>query len=105
MNLNILPWIQTAFKFLADSFLKRTFPQYAVLFEKADQVLALAVDVVSAAQATGADGATKKAAASAELLSKLRANGIDLPGDKDKEICDLVVEVVGQSLKSFFKLS
>ena len=105
MNLNVLPWIQTAFKFLADSFLKRTFPQYAVLFEKADQVLALAVEVVSAAQATGADGAAKKAQASADLLAKLQANGVDLPGDKDKEICDLVVEAVVGALKNFFKLS
>lgn len=105
MSLNVLPWIQTAFQFLANAFLKKTFPQYAVLFDKADQVIGLAVEVVSAAQATGADGAAKKAQASADLLAKLQANGIDLPGDKDKEICDLVVEAVVGALKQFFHLS
>lgn len=105
MNLNVLPWIQKAFEFLASAFLKKTFPQYANLFDKADQVLGLAVEVVTAAQATGADGATKKAQASADLLARLQQNGIDLPGDKDKEICDLIIEVVVSAVKSFFHLS
>lgn len=105
MSLNVIPWIQTAFQFLANAFLKKTFPQYSLLFDKADQVLTIAVEVVSAAQSTGADGATKKAQASADLLSKLRDNGIDLPGDKDKEICDLVIEATVTALKAFFKLA
>lgn len=103
--LSFLPFVQKAFQFLIDKYLKAKFPAYANLMEDADQVVEFAVEVVVAAQATGADGAAKKAAASKDLLAKLKAHGIDLPGDQDQAVCDMLVEVSVQGVKSFFKLA
>lgn len=106
MNLlTFLPWVQKAFQFLIDKFLKSKFPAYAALMDKAEDVVHIMVEVVTAAQATGADNATKKAQASADLLAKLKANGIDLPGDQDAALCDVLVEVAVVAVKNFFHLS
>ena len=105
MKLSMLSWVQKAFEFLATQFLKKQFPAYAKLFDNVDQVLSFALEVIDAAEATGADGATKKAAASKDLLAKLTAAGFDIPGDQDQIICDLIIEVVVGAVKRFFHLS
>lgn len=106
MNLlSFLPWVQKAFQFLIDKFLKAKFPAYASLMDKSEDVVEILVEVVTAAQATGADNATKKAKASADLLAKLKENGVDLPGDQDAALCDVLVEAGVLSVKAFFKLA
>lgn len=103
--LSFLPWVQQAFTLLIEKFLKAKFPAFANLMDRAEDVAALAVEVVTAAQATGADGAAKKAAASKDLLAKLQHAGIDLPGDQDAAVCDMLVEVAVAVTKNFFHLS
>lgn len=99
--LSLLPWLQKAFEFLAFNFLKKSFPQYAGLFDRANDVMALALEVVSAAEASGEDGAAKKKAASASLLKKLKDAGIDIPGDHDTVVADLLVEATVAAVKRF----
>lgn len=103
--MNILLWIEKAFRALVDMWLKGKFPAYAKLFDRADDVLLIAGECVTAAQATGADGPAKKAQASADLLAKIQAAGIDLPGDQDLAICGVIVEAMVAGLKSFLHLS
>lgn len=75
------------------------------VYARLNDVLAFTLEAVHAAEVTGADGAAKKAAASASLLAKLQAAGIDIPGDSDKQICDLFVELVVGALNRFFPKS
>lgn len=97
----LLAWLQKAWEGLVEAFLKKTFPQYANLIQRADDVLSIAVECVAAAQATGADNATKKAQASQDLLARLKGANIDLPGDADLQICEVIVEAMVSGIKRF----
>ena len=103
--MNISLWIRKAWDFLVDTWLKNKFPQYANLFENASAVLELAGECISAAQATGQDGAAKKEMAAKDLLAKLQERKIDLPGDADLEICRVIIEALVQGLYRFLRLS
>lgn len=99
----ILVWAQRALDFVVARFLQAQFPGLKNVFARLDDVLDIAVEVVTAAEATGADGAAKKAQASKDLLARLQAAGVDIPGDQDQAICDLIVEAVVGGLNRFFK--
>lgn len=98
----LLPWVQKAVQFLTVQFLNKKYPGYANLFNRIDDVLEFAIDVVTAAEASGADGATKKAMAVANLKKNLAEAKFDLPGDFDDEVLALFVEAVLLAVKSFF---
>lgn len=102
--MNIFLWLSKAWDFLVDAYLAKKFPQYIKIFENTDTVLEMAGECVSAAQATGADGVAKKAQAAQALLDKLKARGIDLPGDADLEICKVIVEAMIGGIKRFLRL-
>lgn len=101
----ILVWVNKAFEYLVSKFLETRFPGLKNVFARLDDVLDLAVDVVTAAEASGADGVAKKAQASKDLMEKLKTAGIDIPGDQDQAICDMIVEAVVAGVKKFFKLT
>ena len=101
----VMVWVEKAFTFLVEKFLYGKFPGMKNVFARLDDVLEVATEVVSAAEASGADGATKKAQATKALSAKLKALNIDLPGDQDEAICGLIVEALVGGLKKYFRLS
>lgn len=66
----------------------------------------LAVDIVQAAEDSGAAGPAKKAKAVADLKQAMLAHGLDLPGDLEEHVAGAVVEGAVLALKehggSFF---
>ncbi len=94
--------MQKILKFIFSKFLKSRYPGWESVFKNLPLVFDLAQKVVVAAEEKGGTGEQKKAAATQSLLSLLKENKIDIPGEHDKEICAVLVEVVVETLNNFF---
>lgn len=101
----IAVWVEKAFSFLVEKYLSKKYPGMKAIFDNIDLVLEIAAEVVSAAEASKADGPAKKAQATKALSDGLKSKGIDIPGDQDEAICGLVVEAMVAALKKVFRLS
>lgn len=97
--------LQKLLEFLAGAWLKAKFPQYSGIFNNLKAVFDIVLEVVSAAEATGAAGAEKKKKAAQELLKRLQDSKIDIPGDSDLQVCEVLVEAMVQVLNRFFPKS
>ena len=95
----MLNLLQKFLEMVFGSWLKNKFPQYAGIIDNLSVVASLALEVVHAAEASGADGATKKKQAAINLLKALQEKKIDIPGDQDQAVCEVVVEAMVQVLK------
>lgn len=94
--------LQKLLEFLAGAWLKSKFPQYAGIFNNLKAVFDIVMEVVGAAEATGIDGASKKKHAASDLLKRLQEAKIDIPGDSDLQVCEVLVEAMVQVLNRFF---
>lgn len=97
--------LQKILEFLAGAWIKSKFPQYSGIFSNLKQVFDLVMEVVAAAEATGEDGATKKKHAAGALLKRLQESKIDIPGDTDLQVCEVLVEAMVTVLNNFFPKS
>jgi hypothetical protein len=98
----IMTWVNRAFDFIVETFLKTKYPGLEKVFANIDRVMEFAAEAVSAAEATAEEGPIKKAMATKSLSGKLIEAGIDIPGDQDELICGLIVEAMVAGLKRFF---
>ena len=94
--------LQKLLEFLAGSWLKKTFPQYAGIFDNLKTVFDLSMEVVHAAESSGADGAAKKKQAAQDLLKRMQEKKIDIPGETDLQVCEIIIEALVQVLNRFF---
>lgn len=94
--------LQKVLEWIFARYLKSRFPGLEPLFKNLPRVFDLAHQVVLAAEATGGTGEAKKASATNSLLSLLKENKIDIPGQYDKEICAAIVEAMVTVLNRFF---
>lgn len=90
-------------KFLVENILVKFLPaNVRPYLENLDKVLPLAAQAIGLAnQLRDADNAQKKRAASEHLLQLLQQAKLDIPGDADLQVCEVLVEGVYQALKSF----
>jgi hypothetical protein len=59
------------------------------------------MEVVAAAEASPLDGPAKKKQASQDLLTRLQAAKIDIPGDSDLQVCEILVDAMVSVLNRF----
>lgn len=93
---------QKLLEFLAGAWIKNQFPQYQGIFNNLQKVFTLVMEVVHAAEATGADSMAKKKQAASDLLKRLQEAKIDIPGESDLQICEVLVEALVQFLNRVF---
>lgn len=94
--------LQKLLEFLAGAWLKNKFPQYAGILNNLKTVFDLVMEVVGAAEATPADGPAKKKQAASDLLKRLQEAKIDIPGESDLQVCEVLVEALVSVLNRFF---
>ena len=97
MNALLQKVLEWAFKRYA---VKR-FPGCEKLLDNLKLGYELAEGVVMAAESEGGTGEAKKAKATQSLLDLLKKHNLDIPGDKDKEICGLIIEATVTVLNRF----
>lgn len=90
-------------KFLADNLLAKYLPaNIRPYLQRLEDVLPLVAEAISVANdARNADNAEKKQIAAQHLLSLLKSANLDIPGEADLQICEVLVEGVYQALKGF----
>lgn len=71
------------------------------ILERFDTIAPVVAEVIEIAASKDLDNAEKKKHASEELLKRFQSKHIDIPGDADLQVCEILVEAVYQSLKNF----
>ena len=94
--------IQFIIQFISQDWLRKMLPEkirpFVANFEKIAPEL---LDAIKFADSlTGADNPTKRKEAGKHLLEKLQSKKIDIPGEVDLEVCELLVEGMYQGLKA-----
>lgn len=94
--------LEVLVQFLASGLLRKLVPANVQPYlEKFEAVLPIAIKAIQLAHDSGEDNATKKKIAAEALLAALKANNLDIPGDADLQVCEILVEGVYQALKKF----
>jgi len=90
-------------KFLVENILSKALPaNIRPYLSKLEQVLPLVAEAIEVANLLrDADNGQKKRVAAEHLLSLLKDANLDIPGDADLQVCEVLVEGVYQALKSF----
>lgn len=103
MNKTLETFVVLVVKFLVENVLAKYLPaNLRPYLEKLEVVVPLVGKAIAVAnEVKGADNAEKKAVASKHLLSLLQESDLDIPGEADLQVCELLVEGVYQALKGF----